>query len=461
MCTEDCWQRFSRIVHDNANDLFDRSRRITAARAPGRLDVMGGVADYSGSLVLEGTLAVATFAAVQARADGQIVLRSLSAQRAGWKATVEIPLRDFMIDGVPAPFESVANAFRKHRDSHWAAYAAGSLYVLLASGWLEPSQVTGVTIFIDSAVPLGAGVSSSASLEVAAMQALCGIYGIQMDGMELARLCQIVENRVVGAPCGIMDQVTCALGKPNALLRLLCRPHELRGYSQLPPDWALIGIDSGVKHSVGGSNYRKARTAAFMGLAIVQQMLGHSFGGYLCSLDADEWQRIRKSIPEQISGEEFTAGYGAVPDSLSAIEPSTRYRVRDAAEHPILEHARVQRFEQILDNVVLTDQLTDMPEAGGLMVQSHRSYSDRIDLGSPETDLLVRIAMELGSPRGVYGAKITGGGSGGTVAVLGIADALDDAADRIAKQYHLATGNQPTILSGTSNGAVDEGIRML
>lgn len=455
------WDSFTGSVAREGGKLFDLGSPIYAARAPGRLDVMGGVADYSGSLVLEGTLGVATYAAIQKRDDRQIVARSLSAERAGWHGRVEMPLEALVGPTGLCNFESVSATLTASADDKWFAYCAGCLYVLLASGWLEPEKVAGVTFFIDSSVPLGAGVSSSASLEVACMEALCGLFGIQMDGLELARLCQIVENRVVGAPCGIMDQVTCALGRPGSLLRLLCRPHELKGYTGIPPGWSFVGIDSAVKHSVGGGYYRRARTAAFMGLAVVERLQGRSLGGYLCELTPAEWAEIRDRVPKMLSGSEFTRQYGDVPDPLSTMDPDDIYPLRASVEHPILEHARVQEFDTILNKAVRDDTDELIEAAGRLMLESHRSYSERLGLGSPETDLLVLLAMEVGSNGGIYGAKITGGGSGGTVALLGRSDRIDTAACTIAGRYRAQSGNEPAILTGSSEGAIEGGVRRL
>ncbi|MGQ9697142.1 MAG: GHMP family kinase ATP-binding protein, partial [Armatimonadota bacterium] len=239
----------------------------TIARAPGRLDVMGGVADYSGGVVLEGTLAEAAFAAVCRRSDGRIRLWSWGVEDADIHPHFETSLNRFYAGDRLVTYDEARAHFAENPRTHWAAYAAGALYVLLAEGVVDRLP-GGADVFIYSTVPIGAGVSSSAAIEVASMAALAAAYGVDLEGLQLARLCQIVENRVAGAPCGIMDQVTSALGRENELLALLCQPHEVLGTHRLPAGCHLLAIDSGVKHSVGGSRYTRARTAAFMGLAI-------------------------------------------------------------------------------------------------------------------------------------------------------------------------------------------------
>src|SRR5207247_773734 len=100
---------------------------------------------------------------------------------------------------------------------------------------------------------------------------------------------QLVENQLAGAPCGIMDQVTSTLGREGHLLVLSCQPFEVVAHIAVPRAWRFVAIDSGVRHSVGGAAYARARVAAFMGLKILQTT-GSSFGGYLCNISAEEWR---------------------------------------------------------------------------------------------------------------------------------------------------------------------------
>jgi L-arabinokinase len=185
------------------------------------------------------------------------------------------------------PYADVRELFPP--EARWAAYVLGVFHVLLAEGELEGLN-GGADLLLHSTVPLGAGVASSAAIEVAAMRAVVAAYGGQTAGLRLAALCQLVENRVVGAPCGIMDQVTCALGRPDELLALACQPHEITGWHAPPAGYTFIGLDSGVKHAVGGRRYPVVRCAAFMGRAIIREQLRLSSEpegrlAHLCNLD--------------------------------------------------------------------------------------------------------------------------------------------------------------------------------
>lgn len=453
------WRVFAGIAQRDYASLFDGEGVIVSARAPGRLDVMGGIADYSGSVVLESTIGEATFAAVQVSKDRR--LRILSCVEKGPPREAILPLDALVLpNGLPT-FKEVSDYLVEADRRRWSAYIAGCLYVLIASGWLEASQATGLNILVRSDVPIGAGVSSSAALEVAVMNALCGLYSVQMDGMELARLCQIVENRVVGAPCGIMDQVTCALGQESALLALKCQPHEILGYPAVPPGWRFLGLDSGVKHSVGGNRYAHARIGAFMGLKVIQDLTGRDWGGYLANITPDYWEEIYNAVPEVLSGSEFAARHGHYPDTVTIPEPNTLYNVRSCTEHPILENDRVRQFIALMGMAGQQPDTALLEEAGSLLVESHVSYSDRVHLGSQETDLLVELILEQGPPRGLYGAKITGGGSGGTVAVLCVGDDADAAIEDIRCAYAAKTGRKSRLIANSSPGAWEFGSRHL
>src|SRR5262249_35253566 len=153
-----------------------------------------------------------------------------------------------------------------------AAYAAGAFLVLMREAGVRFDR--GARILIDSNVPEGKGVSSSAAIEVAVMQAITAAFNIAMDARRAALLCQKVENLVVGAPCGVMDQMASGCGEANQLLALLCQPAELQGAVQIPGQLALWGIDSGIRHSVSGADYGSVRVGAFMGYRMIAEMGG-------------------------------------------------------------------------------------------------------------------------------------------------------------------------------------------
>jgi L-arabinokinase len=418
---------FVELLRDLKHDpkgLFN-SGELIVTRAPGRLDVMGGIADYSGSLVLPFPIAAATHVAIQIHEAPVVRIHTLVPD--GSLRKFETPLGSLVNDNDYAK----AQALFKHDPEHaWAAYVAGAFPVLAREQGATFNQ--GASLFISSTVPEGKGVSSSAALEVASMQAIAAAYDIPLSPLELALLCQKVENLVAGAPCGVMDQMTSVFGEQDQLLSLLCQPAQLNGTIAIPEELGIWGLDSGIRHSVGGADYGAVRTAASMGYRMIAEMAGEDrWDGYLANISPAEFE------------ESFAAG---LPEEVLAGET---YRIRAATRHPIYEHARVQSFANILQH---WDGLHQAEELGALMYQAHDSYTS-CGLNSSGTDELVNLVREQGPRGGLYGARITGGGSGGTVAVLGEREKAPASIARIVETYAQKNRYRPIVISGSSSGA--------
>ena len=436
--------------------FFDQSTPIIVTRAPGRLDVMGGIADYSGSLVLQLPIAYATHVALQRTNSNTISIFSISPTA----RHIELSLNDFLTENRnPVTYAEARSHFSNESD-HWASYIAGAFLILMRERGVGFHN--GARIFIHSDVPEGKGVSSSAAVEVATMKAISVAFDIDLDAQEIGTLCQQVENLVAGAPSGIMDQMTSACAEENRLLELLCQPDILKGNLALPDELAVWGVDSGVRHSVSGSDYGTVRAAAFMGYRIIADVAGlqvtatdtadkvmiddERWSGYLANISTEEFEeRYSSALPETIEGAVFLERYSGTTDSLTNVDPTRTYPVRAATKHPIYENERVTKFASTLKNWRGLEQAGPL---GELMFGSHQSYSD-CGLGSEATDLIANLAR---STEGLYGARITGGGSGGTVAVLGRADAVDGI-ERLKQDFYRQTGREPLVLSGSSAGA--------
>src|SRR5499426_2535679 len=442
--------------------LFDPKAELTVARAPGRLDVMGGIADYSGSLVLEMPIREATFAALQRHPDRRLTIVSL-AEDLEQTLVFEMSLSDFEDGDKPVDYDAARDRFQRNPSRHWAAYVAGVFLALMRERGIR--FLDGARILIASRVPQGKGVSSSAALEVAVMQAVAAAFDISIDARETAILCQVVENRVAGAPCGVMDQMTASCGETNRLLALRCQPAELLEMTAIPDEVSFWGLDSGVRHAVTGADYGSVRVGAFIGYRIIAEMAGLKvnvsatgapaqiddprWGGYLANITPSEFeQHYAAQLPERIEGAEFLSRYKGTTDTVTRVAPERGYAVRVPTAHPIYEHHRVRLFAELLRGEINEER---MRLAGELMYQSHASYS-ACGLGSAATDRIVELARAAGPEQGIYGAKITGGGSGGTVAILGRRDAGPVVA-RLAEKYARETGYQPYIFSGSSPGS--------
>ena len=445
------------LAQVDASKLFEARGEVAVARAPARLDLMGGVADYSGSLVLQWPLREATFAAAQTAPTGRICIAS-SGSPGPSARMFDAALEDLFPGGKALSYEAARAWFAAEASRSWAAYAAGPLLVLAQERGAGPR---GISILVHSSVPEGQGVASSAAIEVAVMLAVATALDIPLEPRDLALLCQRVENRIVGAPCGVMDQMTASCGRAHELLALLCQPAEVQGTIALPGDLEIWGLTSGVLHAVSGSPYTMARVGAFMGARILADLAGLSVSvgpgdatvrivdprwlGYLANVTPEEFEsEFAGRLPESIAGDEFLERYKGTADPVTRIDPALTYSVLVPTRHPIYEHARIRRFSSLLRGPATPDSRIEL---GRLMLESHRSYS-ACGLGSAGTDLLTRLVRESGPD--FFGAKITGGGSGGTVAVLGRRGADVRA---IAEAYRAETGHAPWVFSGSSPGA--------
>jgi galactokinase len=449
--------------------LFKRQSPIYVARAPGRLDIMGGIGDYSGSLVLELPIAEAAFAAVQISHEPGVTIASLQGSAGTYSVARTITSSEWA-DLRAGNLEAARQFFARDPLTAWAAYIAGPVLILLRE--TQPTFDGGLRILIDSHVPEGKGVSSSAAVEVATTRAVAAALGIELAGEVLARLCQLAENHVAGAPCGIMDQTTSALGRENELLALRCQPATIEGFVSLPTELAIWGIDSGVRHSVSGSDYSSVRCGAFIGYRMIAEAAGLKvkpaidvphvvdvddplWHGYLANITPREFHgRFIDAVPEWILGREFLERYGGITDRVTSVDPGRTYSVRAPTLHPIYENERTDRFRALLQGQINEQSLCEM---GQLMDAAHDSYTS-CGLGSAGTDRIVALVRKAGPANGLYGSKITGGGSGGTVAILGRLDA-DEAVAEVAQRYVEQTGGESYVFRGSSPGAYETTVR--
>jgi galactokinase len=443
-------------------DFFKPGKPVWVARAPGRLDVMGGNVDYTGGMVLQSLLREAVWAAVQPRNDDVIRILNPGAAEFGWKTHLELSL-----DDLSSPQEL---RLLGERDPalRWSCYVLGALYFLMQHrGW---GAQGGVDLFLASNLPPNRGVSSSAALEVATLKAASAALGESLNGIALATAGQWVENVVVGAACGIMDQAAIALGEEDRLLPILCQPCQPFPSVTLSEGVQIWGIDSMVSRSTTGVAYERARAAAFLGYKLIclregidvvpEEMDGiprwtdSRWNGYLSNLDPSEFRsRYEYWLPETITGREFVARAGEHVDPFTRIDLSMEYPIRAAVRYAVEENFRVRTVSDLLQKI-WDDPDNALRLIGELFCRSHAAYAE-CGLGSEACDELVARALKAGFP----GAKMTGGGAGGVVAILGRSEDRSRI-DRIAQEYGAGRSGMPHIFEGSSNGTEVSGVHV-
>ncbi|MBJ7001641.1 galactokinase [Streptomyces griseofuscus] len=342
-----------------AQQVAERFAELYGARpqgvwaAPGRVNLIGEHTDYNDGFVMPFALPHQALAAVSRRDDG--LLRLHSADMAG--GVVELRLDALAPGGDPA----------------WTAYPAGVVWALREAG----HPVTGADIHLSSTVPTGAGLSSSAALEVVIALALRDLYGLDLARWQLARLCQRAENVYVGAPTGIMDQTAAACCEPGHALFLDTRDLSQR---QIPFDLAaeglrLLVVDTQVKHAHSGGEYGKRRAgcekgAALLGVTALRDIAYADLDAALARLGEEE-------------------------------------EIRRLVRHVVTEDERVERTVALLR--------AGTPRAiGPILTEGHASLRDDFRISCPELDLVVETALA----HGALGARMTGGGFGGSAIVL-------------------------------------------
>jgi galactokinase len=345
-----------------------------AATAPGRVNLIGEHTDYHEGFVLPSTVPQRTTAVVRRRSDRRV--EGVSAN----------------VPAEPLSFELGAET----RAGGWGDYVQGITSVLARAG----HRITGFEVHLESTVPLGAGLSSSAALEVALLRALRALFALPIDDLDIARLGQRAETDFVGAPVGIMDQMASSLGAPGQALFLDTRSLFVEAIP-LPPTLALIVIDSGVAHQHAGGGYVTRRAESER----AARQLGVR---YLRDVSIDELPR------------------------LAVLPPIEARRAR----HVITENARVVQAADAL-------RRADLERLGELFLRSHVSMRDDYEISTPEIDLLVDLAV---ADQRVYGARMTGGGFGGAVVIAARAGAGREVATAVARAYEEGSHRRATVL---------------
>ncbi|MFD8620878.1 galactokinase [Streptomyces sp. NPDC059513] len=350
--------------------------------APGRVNLIGEYTDFNDGFVMPLALPHTARAAVAPRADG--ILRLYSTDVPGGVVSLRV--------------EELA----PHSGHGWAAYPAGVVWALREAG----HPVTGADIALTSTVPTGAGLSSSAALETVTALALNDLFQLGLSGPELAVIGRRAENDFVGVPCGIMDQMASACCTEGHALHLDTRDLSLR---QVPFDLAaqgltLLVVDTRVKHALGDGAYAERRAGCEEGA----RLLG---------------------IPtlRDLPYDRLDAALTTLADA-GADESVIRY-----VRHVVGDNRRVEQVIALLD-------AGDVRAAGPVLDAGHRSLRDDLRVSCPELDLAVAAAREVGA----LGARMTGGGFGGSAIVLVEAAEADAVAEAVTKAFagagHAAPG---------------------
>jgi galactokinase len=375
------WSAAERVARGFARAFSGKPAWIV--QAPGRVNLIGEHTDYNDGFVLPMAIDRAVFIALRPRADRRVRLESLD-----YRQWVEFDLDNL-----------------EHVGAGWGEYAKAIAWALQGAG----HRLRGWEGAMLGEVPVGAGLSSSAAVELAVARAFAAVSDMDWDAAGMARLAQRAENEWIGVACGIMDQLTSACGVAQHALRIDCRSLEIE--TVLLPDLAsVLVLDTGTRRGLVSSAYNQRREECRQG--------AQAFG--LSSL-------------RDLKDEAFAAGEGR-------LDPIVRRRVR----HVLSENARTLRAVQALRD-------RDCEGMGRLMAESHASLRDDYEVSSPALDAMVEIAS---AQPGCWGARMTGAGFGGCAVALVEREAAQAAARGIASAYQARMKVQPAVyLCRAADGA--------
>jgi galactokinase len=361
-------------------------------RAPGRVNLIGEHTDFNEGFVLPMAIEHSTVAAAAPRTDRRVRVYSLNLHETA----------EFDLDHPGAPRRGV-----------WLDYVEGVAQALEARGM----SLRGVDLVVQSDVPAGAGLSSSAALEMATGLALLTVSGAELDMVSLALAGQQAEHVYVGMMCGIMDQFIAALGRPGHALLIDCRTLEATPIPLDTSDTRVVICDTHVKHELASSGYNARRAECERGVVLLNGALPGVRA--LRDVSVEDFERHEGLLPEQ---------------------------VRRRCRHVITENARTLAAARAL-------RANDAAEVGRLMYLSHRSLRDDFEVSCAELDVLVEAASGV---EGVWGARMTGGGFGGCTVNLVRREALDNFQNTVARRYHQATQREPAFYVSEPRGGAHE-----
>jgi galactokinase len=388
------------LTHAEIAALHFASYNVPGAlyAAPGRVNLIGEHTDYSDGFVMPAAIDFATVVAISPRTDGRILAHSVN-----YEERIDKSVHELLDDGFAE--------LRAGRKLHWSDYPAGVLWALREHG--VPVD-NGYSMTIAGNVPLNAGLSSSASIEVATAIAVLGTTSLDLPPTKIALLCQRAENAFVGANCGIMDQFVSCCGKQDHAVMIDCRWLEYQ-LAPIPPTVRIVICNSMVKHSVAGGEYNARRAEIEAGADI-----------------------LRKHRPEIMALRDATV------DDLAKWGSEMPPNVLKRCRHVVTENARVLAAADAF-------RVSNLTHFGELMRQAHISLRDDFEASCKELDILVELARKQ---PGCFGARLTGGGFGGcTVNLVAVAN-VEAFTEAMRAGYLEATGITAEIYtSRASDGA--------
>lgn len=370
------------VLKDNFNELFNKAAE-NVFFSPGRVNLIGEHTDYNGGNVFPCALTIGTYALVRKREDKNVLVSSLNFK--------ELDILEFNLENM---------VYEKQHD--WANYPKGVIKTFENHGYNIPS---GFEILFYGNIPNGSGLSSSASLEVLMGVILNDSFNLNIDMVDIVKMCQEAENKFIGVNCGIMDQFAIGMGKENCAILLDCNTLKY-SYSPLAMDgYKIVIANTNKKRGLADSKYNERRSECETALAEIQKVKNINALG---ELTEEEFEEVKSCISDPIKVKR--------------------------ARHAVYENRRTLKAVKALEE-------NNLALFGKLMNDSHVSLRDDYEVTGIELDTLVALAWEC---EGVLGARMTGAGFGGCTVSIVKEDCIDSFTEKVEAEYTSKIGYKPS-----------------
>lgn len=433
-------------------------------RASIPLNVMGGIAECAGALLLHSMLAETVSVAVRPNAAGQVLIHWCEPEQQDGAPPFHASITDFQTTGRQfLPAADIVERFGRKLSRPGLALLA-ALVEGLREGLLPPSEA-GWRLGGVGCPGLSTVSAVKAPLVTALLQAASTVAGVKADPRRIAEIAVTVQQDWLGWPVGVGDAHAATTDSAIGLLQFRSDARCSAGFINLPADLEIVAVDCGAEAADARLTNQRVRAAATMGRVLVQRIMEHDTGdlgrwtGHLSGLSMTDYVgRFRDRLPTKMKGREFLDRFGDPGDAQAPLEPGYLYKVRSRTEHMVYEHARATHFAELLSRGVRTSDSQAFVDAGELMYASHWSYGQRCGLGGVETDFLVSQLRQAGKERDILGAKACGRGCGGMVAVLMRATPVaEQSLAEVCGAYQQKMKQSPRVLRGATGPKADLG----
>lgn len=375
---------------DLFRQIYGDDEGVRVFFAPGRINLVGEHTDYNGGHVFPCALTLGTYAAVRKRNDNKIRMYSWNIPKG---SIIEREYGDFRIIS----------------KNNWSNYPYGIVWTLSQRG-IHIDR--GFDVVYYGNIPSGAGLSSSASIEVLTAYMLRQLYGYEMNNIDMALMCQYSENNYNGMNCGIMDQFASAMGKKGNAIFLDTKTLEYEYAPIQLKDKKIVIMNTNKRHNLGTSKYNERRSESEAALKAIQTRLAIESLG---DMQIDQFEEYKGLIKDPVQ--------------------------RKRAKHAVYENRRtIEGYNALINN--------DIERFGQLMIESHKSLRDDYEVSCRELDIMVSEGIKH---KGVYGIRMTGGGFGGCCVSIIDSDCVDEVIASVGRAYEKAVGYKGdfyTVLAG-------------